>query len=281
VFICLSTKLKTPTTTKNLLLIVTLLCFGCQPNLEQKYSPKQFESVGIMHNTGLDYVLNSMKLQSSSHKTVSDLLLENQKATLRFLRNENPSLTSAQIGLMESELTKVTSYFDNYIQDAKTARKSVNAAELSEGLIETYIKPNLSNQQYVLFRKVLDVSKKYEEDFQTLESSLNSIQNEVYYLNTEEQPILFQAISVAKSSSKYWQTNRATWESFLSSTSGLASNGRVGATPSNGRIGAMDTAGAVIGGIACAFAGPVGWAFGLQLSSGLGLACSGAMALML
>ncbi len=267
---------------KNLPIIVTLLCFCCQPNIEQEYSPKQFEMVGTMHNKGLDYVLKSMKFHGSSQKTVSDLLLENQKATLSFLQDENPNLTPAQIGLLDRQLSEVTSYFNSYIQNAKSARKSVSVEELSQGLIERFIKPNLSSQQYVLFRKVLDASKDFEQDFDALESSLNSIQNEVYSLTKEEQPTLFQAISVAKSSSQYWQANRANWESFLSSNIGLPNNGRIGATPSNGRIGAMDTAGAVIGGIACALAGgPVGLAFGLQFSSGLGLACSGAMALML
>ena len=120
----------------------------------------------------------------------------------------------------------------------------------------------LTQGQTVLINSIFMTIYTLDYNIDALQSNLNSLEAVAYNLPASEQPVVLSAISVARSSSYYWDANIDAWAQALDPSLHLALP-RVNGKILWGAVAGMDVSAAVVvgGGSALLIGIPVlGWA---------------------
>lgn len=257
--------------------VFVYIIFSCQ-NLneieKQQYSAAQFEQVGIDHNKGLDFILVSLKDRTftttergkeSGKRTLQELLQENQMAAIEFLKLNDPDLTLTDIETISVNLDFITEKALNVKSEQNVWSRSSNANSFSQSIVSE-ITPYLTSGQTQMISEILNVVENQDHDLNSLINSLYIIENNVYELPAEEQPVVFEALSIARNSAQYWNVNYSIWQDEINEILNDGQNGDLAKVNSVnwGAVAVCDVGCGVLMAVGCVFAGPVGWGFGLK-----------------
>lgn len=251
-------------------ILFTLFAFSCQHNnIEDKQSITDFDAIGKMHNRGLDYVLNSLRESKlSGKKTATEVLYLSEKATMQFVKNEYPGLSRDKLEFLTNRFASLNATFTNRLKKSRSpGRTSEVATELYQDMMAEAT-PYLTTGQATYINEVLNVLVTQDYDINLLQASLTSIENQVYSLAVEEQPLVLSAISVGRSSAEYWVANSTYWEEEITQIVAVNGSGgqpipRIKAPIRWGVVAGADVGGAVFMGtmLSPLFIAPfVGWA---------------------
>lgn len=273
----------TKTPMKNVLKLAFVLAFvvGCQ-DPEPKFKPSQFSETGAFHNNGLDFILTSLQekrklIQASGEDgklTMDKLLQFSQDAATRYLVQEGAGLSSEQLKLVIEKSDVITKKLSECLlkkteKNGRTADAADDIAlELRDALLAE-VAPELSNAQLEILNDIFVVLEVYDGDNNSIQSHLNAIADDVMYnLPGSEQPAMYEAIAVARSSSQYWSQNYAAWQEEINQiVSGCPTCNPIPRTAVPGKgywIAGADVVGGLLMAGICYGVGPVGWGFAFK-----------------
>lgn len=203
------------------LALVLVFLFNCQsPDSGPKFTASQFESIGKIHNKGLDFVLSTLKEEknaialtgaSNGKRTLSQLLQENQEAAIRYIAQEGADLSSKEMQFAIEKSNSITKTYTEYLlkKKADLGRTGEGIEGMTDAIMADVI-PYISSEQHEMFNDIFSALN--NNDINSVQNNLNTIESEVINLPASEQPIMFEAISVARSSSQYWNQNYPVWQ---------------------------------------------------------------------
>lgn len=277
--------------TKVIMLLLTIFCsFSCQNLNEQITAAKRYENIGKLHNQGLDFILNDLSNNSSNKLTaridgkytLKEFLVANQKSGLLFTGQQVPNLTNAQKQSLNDAFSKVTKHFDTFLDKELAKHKDGGRISLDVYALASIQEDMmaeaslyLSTNQFSLISQIQSAANN-SYDFNSLNAALNQIESAASNLPQGEQPIVFQATSIARNSFQYWEDTYPVWNQVMGQILYLDSNGQ----PAIARkqltwtkvVVGTDIAGGVLAGVASGFAivftGGVGGLFAAGMVAG-------------
>jgi len=204
------------------------------------------------------------------------LLQFSQAAVTRYIVQEGADLSSEEMKLAVEKGIVITKKYSEYLlrkpkKFGRTADVSDDVALVLRDELVDEVSQYLSNGQIEILNDIMYVLEAYDGDNNSIQSHLNAISDDVMYnLPGSEQPAMYEAIAVARSSSPYWTQNYAAWKDEVNQiVNGCPTCNpipRVNVTNA-GIIAGSDVAGAVLVGLGCALSGPVGWGFAIKAVS--------------
>ncbi len=272
------------------LCITIVVAISCTKNetatVSQKYTPSQFEQVGRIHSQGLDFVITSLNQKTFSvnqrannKRNLSEILVENEKAAFAFVKQQMPNLTADQEKLLSDNFKVITQKGIDYVSKMRANGYSAKVAvdELSNSIINDVSK-YLSAGQNEKLLLVINAINTQSSNIDLLMRSLDDIESQVYSLSTEEQPVIFSAISIARSSSQYWKANYDSWQQqinkMVSDSNGQLIGGKL-ETVNGGAVAVCDVGCGALMALGCFLSGPVGWGFSVTAVGGAAVVGSG------
>ena len=229
--------------------IFNFLFFGSCKKEEPASNESSFnyEQIGIIHNSGLDYVFNYVKEKTANNKSVlksqDDLLSLVEEGTREFLtENEIFDEAGRKIALKESKKP-----FVFYSDCLKDNLKSSTLAGLCPSELEIY----LTNNQKTILSEMDEIFNDNFLDVPGVISSLDNLEEKILSDCPEkEQHVLLCATSIGRYSFQYWSDNLDVWIDEFSPNNKLKKAQFSWAT-----VGKNDVAYGVGGGVAGAIVG--------------------------
>lgn len=193
----------------------------------------QFDSIGIIHNTALDYIYNALNSSATSRHSRQEVIAIAHQANLNFLNNSN----------VGSNLNSQCTGFLNGIYNGSLSYRTFT--DIS----------GLSLTQKEMFSKLNTIFDSENEDINYLVSSIKDLEVlAVNELNYDEEPAFLAATSVAKSTLGYFKRNQTKWQELFVNYQKAATWKGVGKADAAGAAGAVSS-----WGVYAMFGGPTGW----------------------
>ncbi len=277
---------------KTKLVILALIVFGssCQNKelAQHKYSPKDFEQVGLMHTQGLDFVIASLNQgtfiadkngRTDGKRTLPAILIENRKAAFAFTKQQISNLTTEQEKLLNDNFLLITQKGIDHVNRVKLRGVSARVAvsDLANSIVNE-VSQHLTQGQIEKLQLIANALSTQSGDIEAIMSNLADVENQVYSLPTEEQPVIFGAISIARSSAKYWKSNYELWQQQINQMlidDGKGSLGGKVELVDSGAVAVCDVGCGALMALGCYLSGPVGWAFSIKAVGGAAVVGSG------
>ena len=247
-----------------LLLFATMLsCKDQNLKTTQKSGPVDFKLIGLNHNKGLDYILNYILANRGSDKiSLSQVLKLNKAASEEYFNKTYSNLSQTDrekiMGTMESL---------NQINTRQIFGRTNTATGPASDML-SQVAPYMTYNQKYYINNIYSTLETYDNNINAVQYALDDIESQVYStMGYDEAAVVLSAISVARNSTYYWDSNLDHWFDVMSQTTDPYSaliqpriNGRI----AWGWVVGMDVTAAVTVGIlySPAFVVPfVGWAF--------------------
>jgi hypothetical protein len=193
----------------------------------------QFDSIGIIHNTALDYIYNALNSSATSRHSKQEVKAIALQANLNFLNSLN----------VGSNLNSKCTGFLNGIYNGSLTYKTFNDIQ------------GLSLAQKSYFDKLNTIFDSQDEDVNSLVASIKELEIlAVNELNNDEEPAFLAATSVAKSTLGYFKRNQTKWQELFVNYQKAATWKGVGKADAAGAAGAVSS-----WGVYAMFGGPTGW----------------------
>lgn len=186
----------------------------------------------------------------------------NQVAAIEFLKKENPSMTSADVAIVQKNLAVITDKGLKILQNTTANGRSSSISDFGESIISD-ASPFISQGQKIVLTSIFEVLEENSDDIKSLLRGLDTIESKIQGLPVEEQPIVFQALSIARHSAQYWHANYQNWQEAVN-----GSNGTGRTQVRWGAVAVCDVGSAICMAVGCWFAGPVGWGFAVKACAG-------------
>lgn len=257
----------------SLLIVVSIILVACKKETSiQQIKIADYEEIGVLHNEGLNFVLESFR----ENKVGNKISLQNLQEIYAIIEESSLSFSKETFGLKDNECKKL----ELNLEEMDLLIKAISKDEGITNQILSEI--NLSEQQIYYFNKIENIMSDVTLNLEQTLDNIGAIEIEIITQCPEEDiDVLLSSTSVGKHSLVYWNENFDFWiDELIGSTGNKSEEDWEWFWGTLKNMGKSDLVGAGIGAGVGAIAGGVGAAPGAVAGACYSSAGRGIVALL-